>query len=97
MNRLNEGWEEGLKCLSSTIPYRRFRFRTLKITRLVNRSKACKACVLRYCITFDGEFLAPEVAEVLQQNVLPVAAIRDQAEIRQRFFGGANLFLHSGQ
>lgn len=50
-----------------------------------------------YPLAFDGDFLAAEVAEVLQQHVLPVAAIRDQTEIRQRLLRRADLLLDPGQ
>lgn len=46
---------------------------------------------------FDGELLAAEVAEVLQQHVLPVAAVRDEPQVGQRLLWGADLALHPRQ
>lgn len=40
---------------------------------------------------FDHELLAAEVAQVLEQHVLPVRAVRDEPQVRERLLRGAHL------
>lgn len=47
--------------------------------------------------TLYADFLPAEVAQVLEEDVLPVAAVRDEPQVRERLLRGADLALLPGQ
>jgi len=47
--------------------------------------------------TFYGKLLSAQVTKVLQQHVFPVAPVRYQTQVGQRFFGRTDFALDSGQ
>lgn len=48
-------------------------------------------------VTFDGDLFALEVVHVSQQDFLPVAAVTDEPQVRERSFRRSHLLFHFGQ